>query len=355
MSPDKPHAMVTANPVATGAPAGDVTTNGTPPNGAAPGRSLSRRRTLEDVAFSRKFALLLILAAVGGCGVGILQAHVGWNLWPSVTGLSTLVVVLITLGQRWMWRPLDYLVRQLNVVKLRRRAAALKLLPVQRGDEIGQIARAMHDVSLCAIQNNVEIHQLRRTLDQRIASATRQACGQLAQLAMRDPLTDLANRRFLEEQLRPLVVAACQSREEFACVIIDLDNFKQVNDTLGHAAGDDLLVFLAGLIRAVIRREDYAVRLGGDEFVVFMPGCTAERAAAMADHLVSLFRQHVRTTMPAELACDLSIGIAMLQDDLLLNATQSPLEPERALLELADQRLYAAKHGGKGRVVGGEA
>ncbi len=89
-----------------------------------------------------------------------------------------------------------------------------------------------------------------------------------------------------------------------------MDNFKAVNDTLGHAVGDELLVFLAGLIRDSKRREDYGVRLGGDEFVVLMAGCGLERAEAFGQRLITLFRQHTRIVVPKHLPVDLSIGVA---------------------------------------------
>ncbi len=307
-------------------------------------------RAWEDVPLARKFGLLLTLTAVSGWGMGVAQASLN-QLWPAVLGIGVLLLVITGLAHRWIWQPHELLVRQVEALRLRRRAAALRHLPVDRGDEIGQMARSIQEIGLMAIQSMAEVRQLRRTLDHRIATATRVACGQLEQLAMRDPLTDLANRRFLDEQLRPLLVTAGRNGEEFACVLIDLDNFKRVNDTLGHAAGDELLIFVAGLIRAVIRREDYAVRLGGDEFAVFMPGCPPHRALAMAEQLTALFRQQMRTTMPAELGCDLSIGIASLQSDVIATGQNLPDNPDQALIELADRRLYDAKHQGKGRIV----
>jgi len=300
-----------------------------------------------DAALSRKMAMLMVLAVCGGCAVGLLESHTGHRIWPGLLGLAAMLTGLLTLMRYGVCRPYEQLAGQLDTVRMRRRAASLLELPVNRRDEIGRIARCIHEVGMQAVHHTAEARQLRRTMDQRIKVATQRACGQLEQLVMRDPLTDLGNRRFLDEQLMPLIESMRSGDEDLACMMIDLDDFKNVNDALGHTAGDNVLVFLAGLIRGLIRRQDYAVRMGGDEFAVFMPGCSPQHARKLAEQLSALFRQHVRTILPADLSCDLSIGIASLRADL---PADHPA-PGQALFELADHRLYAAKRGGKGRVV----
>ena len=126
--------------------------------------------------------------------------------------------------------------------------------------------------------------------------------------------------------------------------MIDMDNFKHVNDTQGHTVGDELLILLASLIRALTRPEDYAVRLGGDEFTVLMPGCSPGRSGQLLDRIRDLFAQHARTAMRIDPPPDLSAGIASLRRD--------GLDSGRRLLERADANLYAAKHAGKGCIGG---
>jgi diguanylate cyclase (GGDEF)-like protein len=202
----------------------------------------------------------------------------------------------------------------------------------------------MHRVHAAATRQHEEVGKLRRSLDHRIAQATRQATARLKQMALRDPLTDLGNRRFFDEHFPDLFETCRAANDDLACLLLDLDDFKQVNDTLGHAAGDELLIFLASLLRACIRREDYAVRLGGDEFVVLIPGCQARRVAQLAQQIRVLFGQHVRITLPDDLNPDLSIGVAMLARD-------GAVSPEQ-LLAQADANLYAAKKAGKGATAG---
>ena len=194
---------------------------------------------------------------------------------------------LLTLAKAWIGTPIQILVEQLGRINREYSVSAINALPIQRRDEVGQVARSIHQITSWCRRDYHEARQLRRTLDHRVATATRAATRELRRLAMRDPLTDLGNRRFLADHLDTLIESVRQAGGELVAVVIDVDNFKKVNDTHGHGAGDDLLVSLAGLIRASVRGEDYAVRLGGDEFVALMPGCAVERAAdiARAAHL----------------------------------------------------------------------
>jgi diguanylate cyclase (GGDEF)-like protein len=319
-------------------------------------------RQWDDMPLPRKLTLLLMLTAVSGCMVGTLEARLGQRVWPAALGLTAVLIAVVTLAQHWVCQPYTKLMHQLDAVRLRRRIEALSKLPIDRRDEIGELARSVHEIGLIAIRNTADARQLRRTLDQRIAKATRQACGKLEQMVARDPLTDLANRRFMETQLHPLIEKLRQSDEDMVCMLIDMDNFKQVNDQLGHGAGDELLVFLAGLMRGLVRRNDDVVRLGGDEFAVFMPGCTVERAREVGEQLMQLFSQHTRTTLPRDLQCNLSVGIASLKQDVAQmsqavdangassRAVDPTTEPGRALIECADRRLYQAKRAGKAQI-----
>jgi diguanylate cyclase (GGDEF)-like protein len=264
-------------------------------------------------------------------------------LWLSL-GAGALIVGLVWLARVWVCRPIEKLIATWTALTLDHRPGVLHVLPIGRGDEVGQLARALYRLASTALKGSYDARQLRRTLDHRISQATRQATRQLRQLAMRDPLTDLGNRRFLDSNLGALVESVQASGDELICVMIDVDGFKAVNDSLGHAAGDELLIFLGSLIRAIVRGEDYTVRLGGDEFVVLMPHCSLERAAEFAEQLRVLFCQHVATALPAPVRADLSMGVAALRRHGLRDGPD--------LLARADANLYAAKRGGKGQTRG---
>ncbi|MEX0775375.1 MAG: diguanylate cyclase [Phycisphaeraceae bacterium] len=308
-------------------------------------RSARRRRAWNDAPLHAKLMLLVTLAAVGGAGIALAAAKLPYPGWPLALGLIILITVLAALARLWIVQPIDHLLAIWQRISQHRSPGGLRALPITRQDEVGRLSRAIYELAAQALRENFDAQQLRRTLDQRVAQATRQATQQLHRMAMRDPLTDLGNRRFLDETLSPLIQSVLDSGSSLACLTMDCDNFKRVNDTLGHAAGDELLVFLAGLIRANIRRGDYAVRLGGDEFVLLLPDCTAERARALADQLRLMFAQHAHTTLPAAIGAGLSIGIATLPGAGIRSGAD--------LIHHADDNLYAAKIAGKGRVKAG--
>jgi two-component system cell cycle response regulator len=261
-----------------------------------------------------------------------------------VLGAVPTAFILTWLGRVWVCRPVEKLIHMWGALSVDRRPGAMRMLPMTRQDEAGQLARALYRLASTALKGDYDARQLRRTLDHRVSEATRRATHQLRQMAMRDALTDLANRRFLDDHLEPLVQSVQASGDELVCVMIDVDGFKGVNDSLGHAAGDELLIFLGSLIRAIVRGEDYAVRCGGDEFLVLMPQCDLERAGRFGEQLRVLFRQHVSTALPPEVRSDLSMGVAALR--------QHKLADGEALLARADANLYAAKRAGRGRTVG---
>ena len=157
---------------------------------------------------------------------------------------------------------------------------------------------------------------------------------ELHALAVRDPLTEVYNRRILDEVAPSLVGSAARGRGPVALVLLDLDRFKEVNDADGHAAGDALLIALARHLQAGVRAEDVVVRFGGEEFAVLMPGLDAPGAAERIESLRRLWSGGgARATFSAGVAAAPADG-----DDL------------DALLKVADQALYEAKRAGRDRV-----
>lgn len=159
--------------------------------------------------------------------------------------------------------------------------------------------------------------------------------------AVRDALTGLYNRRYLDETLGRELSRVERSGEPLAIVLLDLDNLKELNDRLGHAAGDVVLRDLGALLRAKTRKADIACRYGGDEFLVAMPGTDAMAALERAE---DLHRSFAALFVPDRDGrhCTLSAGVA----EFPLHAAN--LE---SLLACADLALYAAKGAGRNRVV----
>ncbi|MDN5567281.1 MAG: GGDEF domain-containing protein [Paracoccus sp. (in: a-proteobacteria)] len=162
--------------------------------------------------------------------------------------------------------------------------------------------------------------------------------------AQTDPLTGLGNRRALEgvlgNALHSGVLDRGSQQRPFAVMHMDLDHFKQVNDRLGHKAGDDLLCAVAQVLRNHIRREDTAARIGGDEFVIFLGGMICPVALR---HLAERIIQAIQDLSPAELSpmqVSASVGIVIWNHPRF----ETPVR----LLELADAALYQSKHAGRG-------
>lgn len=155
-----------------------------------------------------------------------------------------------------------------------------------------------------------------------------------------DPLTKLPNRRMLTESLPAILESAKQQGNSLALLFIDLDGFKPVNDNLGHAAGDEVLIHIANTMRSMVRKGDSLARFGGDEFMLVLSDLgTSEDAARVAEDMRHAIEAPI-TVMGQEVHVSASIGISIFPTD----ATQA-----EALIARADTAMYAAKRQGRNR------
>ena len=163
--------------------------------------------------------------------------------------------------------------------------------------------------------------------------------ARIRQLARYDPLTGLPNRNLLHEQMEAMLGTARHDRQLYAVLFIDLDRFKQVNDTLGHAFGDRLLCAVSDRLRTLVGAPDLIARFGGDEFVVILAAIQAENnAAAMAERIVSaLAEPYSIDDHRVVIGCSIGIAVAAGGD-----------ADEDRLLKNADMALYRAKAEGRG-------
>ncbi|HUR83743.1 MAG TPA: EAL domain-containing protein, partial [Solirubrobacteraceae bacterium] len=165
--------------------------------------------------------------------------------------------------------------------------------------------------------------------------------GQLQHLADHDPITALFNRRRLEEELARELAAADRYGTGGAVLALDLDNFKYVNDTLGHSAGDELIASVAHILRDRVRRTDTVARLGGDEFAIILPHVDARQATRIAEELLVAIRTDaVVTSAKGSRRATASIGIAPFPQ------ATGDLSGEELLIE-ADIAMYDAKEAGR--------
>ena len=161
--------------------------------------------------------------------------------------------------------------------------------------------------------------------------------------AIRDPITGLFNRRFMKESLEHEIQRAQRTGTSVGVIALDLDHFKEANDTLGHAAGDSLLLGLAKLVKSSFRAEDICCRQGGDEFLLILPDCAEVESLARAEHLRADFEELVKRQFPSLGGkLTLSAGLAVYPRD-----AQAP----EGLQKAADLALYGAKAQGRNRIV----
>jgi diguanylate cyclase (GGDEF)-like protein/PAS domain S-box-containing protein len=199
-------------------------------------------------------------------------------------------------------------------------------------DESGRV------VQFIGVQSDVTA---RVEAERALAEETERAGHYLARLedlAFHDPLTGLMNRRRFEDQVETALLESCLAGRALALLFMDLDGFKSVNDSLGHAAGDELLKATALRLRGHVRGTDLLGRFGGDEFIVALTGLDPDRAALGAARVAEELTAAVSTPVPLlgqEVQVTASIGIATYPDDAA--------EFGR-LLHLADLRMYALKH-----------
>jgi diguanylate cyclase (GGDEF)-like protein/PAS domain S-box-containing protein len=169
----------------------------------------------------------------------------------------------------------------------------------------------------------------------------KEAEHRLALLAHFDVLTGLANRAFLSEEIERQIVRARRHQDRLAVVFIDLDHFKQINDSLGHAAGDLLLQAMAEKLKAVVRGSDTVARLGGDEFVLLLPEIhDAAEVLVVVDKVRAECATPVRLS-GHEISIGLSLGVSLFPDDA---------QTSSMLLQYADSALYHAKAEGRNNV-----
>lgn len=190
--------------------------------------------------------------------------------------------------------------------------------------------------------------ELTRTLDDlsRKNHQLEVAVRQLQTMAATDPLTALANRRAFNQALARSFAEAARHGHDLSCVMIDLDGFKPLNDTLGHQRGDEMLQHAARVLEICCRVSDVAGRFGGDEFVVLLPQTDEATAAQVAQRIADEFAHVTRATLkdsPLAGRVTMSMGLTSLH----AGRAASP----DAIIAQADHALYRAKQTGRARLV----
>jgi diguanylate cyclase (GGDEF)-like protein len=278
---------------------------------------------------------------------GVVGTAMWWLVWSTVgssyhwlhslfvPASMVLAVGLLILRSEQHWaRPSRRLIGLIEQV--RAGDAAIESLDDVKGgltDLVAVIQQVLSDTK----QQKQALAELNDEIRQRVANRTdalERQIGSLRQQATRDPLTGLFNRRMLDVYL-PQLIQKCQADKlDLSLLMIDVDHFKPLNDTLGHAAGDELLRDIAHIIRSGVRDQDAAFRIGGDEFAVLLPGAGAQVAQAIAARMRELV-DALAKPLRVPVAPGLSIGVACVSD--LRDCDRE------ALLKEADRKLYQVK------------
>lgn len=190
------------------------------------------------------------------------------------------------------------------------------------------------------------LHQLEQLVfeKEQLTTQLRHANDELSRLAGTDALTGLANRRSFEEAMKRDISRAQRTEQPLSVFILDVDHFKAVNDTHGHAAGDYVLTRVADVLRATLRSGDMAARWGGEEFVALLPGSTLEGGRLAAERIRTSLEQTLMAVHDKSFRITASFGVASIPAGV---GAQDGV----ALVGVADVALYEAKRSGRNKVV----
>jgi two-component system cell cycle response regulator len=267
----------------------------------------------------------------------------------------SLPAALLRLGDE----PCDLLIVSLNLaaadglrlcgqVRSLERTRHLPIIVIVQPGEEARLLRALdmgvNDYLHRPVDRNELLARVRTQIRRkRHSDYLRDRLDESVELAVTDALTGLHNRRYMETHLAALAEQAGATGRPLSLVLVDIDNFKSINDTYGHDAGDRVLRQFASRFRRNTRSIDLACRIGGEEFVVVMPDSGLERACQMAERLREcIAAEPFQPDGETRLTVTASVGVATLAQP------QGSLD---ALFKRADQALYVAKRGGRNRVV----
>ena len=266
------------------------------------------------------------------------------HLVGALTVVSLLVVVAIggtLLLTRRLVAPMRRLMRAARAVG----SGNLDVyVPARSSDELGLLTHTFNHMTQRLAQSQAEVASYQRTLEEKVVQRTKEleiATAHAYKLAQHDILTGLPNRSLLNQRLKQILAQAQREGTHVACLFLDFDHFKRINDTLGHDCGDQLLQAVAQRLTSAVRESDTVARLGGDEFVIVLPGldpanATFETMTVLARVRESFLAPFRLSDQVPTLTC--SIGVSMYPLD-----ANEPV----TLIKQADTAMYAAKEAGR--------
>ena len=208
---------------------------------------------------------------------------------------------------------------------------------------LGEVVQATRTMALDTRLAHAELTELRERTAEKQAEMTRlqKELDQASAQARHDPLTGSLNRKGLDEVMEREIARARRSDTPLCVALLDVDNFKQLNDRLGHDTGDAALVHLANVVRAVMRPQDQLARYGGEEFVILLPDTTQEQGVEAMQRLQRELTTRFFLRNNEKVLITFSAGVAQM----------TPQETATEAIRRADQGMYLAKRAGKNRVI----
>lgn len=216
-------------------------------------------------------------------------------------------------------------------------------LPFEFNDEIGKMVQVYNRLTVTLSDYHDKLHQKIDLADQALVEKNKElekALALVERMATTDSLTELPNRRYYDEMIAVNVAQNERYGEPLSLVLFDLDKFKDINDTLGHPAGDAVLKHMAAILRDHARKADIPARLGGDEFAIILSHADEALAEIFVKNLRAALAAHPFIYEDKPIPCTISIGIAQFDPSML--------SPE-GLYFAADKACYASKRDGRNR------
>lgn len=262
-------------------------------------------------------------------GIAIPEAHIlresqqlGQRSAQIVVALSVLTLLLALLLARALTRPLN----QIGLAMARfARNRSLHPLPTERQDELGSLARNLREMQEEILRQISELNENRIELER---------------MAHHDPLTGLPNRRLFFDRLEHAIANAKRSGKRVGLLFVDLDHFKEINDELGHAIGDEVLCNMARLLSAITRSGDTVARLGGDEFIILFDQL---EDGSILNGIAQKLLGHLQNRLLLgghEVLVQASLGISLYPEHG---------DNAESLVQNADKAMYRSKRDGRNR------
>ncbi len=289
-----------------------------------------------------------------GINTGLALKHIDSQRFKHLKR-EILITLIIVLGEFFalsyiIIRPVRTISKSLNTAN---DGSTVNLIPVPSNDEFGQLATQFNTLSQQLNDANRQLQSRVDSADQKLQQSftelqtqqkeLKQMSDKFLKLAITDDLTNLYNRRYFEEQLEKEISLTHRHGDALSIIIIDIDRFKEVNDTHGHSHGDDVLREFATALRQRIRKTDTVCRIGGEEFIIICKRASQNTAINIAENLRTTIQELAIPVAQKTVYITISSGIATLTAENFKNYADK-------LYHLADIALYYSKENGRNAV-----